>query len=180
MPSCSPQLIGFRVNRKDLMKDSSKKVVATNRKASQDYFLLDRLEAGIALHGSEIKSVRAGQVSLRESYVRIEDHEAWLINAHIAPYDPASTLNHEPRRPRRLLLHKREIRRLYDKVRIRGYSLIPTKMYLRKGRAGVRNNMTNVARSPSEMPNVICLVPCDVGVRDNPPIIILHRSFSTK
>ena len=119
------------------MKNSSMKVIATNRKASYDYFLLDRLEAGIALQGSEIKSVRAGQVSLRESYVRIDDHEAWLINAHIAPYDPASTLNHEPRRPRRLLLHKREIRRLYDKTRIRGYSLIPTKMYLLKGRAKI-------------------------------------------
>ena len=119
------------------MKDSSKKVIATNRKASHDYYLLDRLEAGIALHGSEIKSVRAGQVSLREAYVRIEDHEAWLVNAYIAPYDPASIMNHEPRRPRRLLLHKREIRRLYDKVRIRGYSLIPTMMYLKKGIAKV-------------------------------------------
>jgi len=137
MPSCSPQLIGFSVNSKVLMKDPANKVVATNRKASHDYFLLDRLEAGIALQGSEIKSVRAGQVSLRESYVRIEDHEAWLISAHIAPYDPASTLNHEPRRPRRLLLHKREIQRLYDKVRIRGYSLIPTKMYLKRGKAKI-------------------------------------------
>ncbi len=137
MPSCSLQLIGFSVTSKDLMKDSAKKVVATNRKASHDYFLLDRLEAGIALQGSEIKSVRAGQVSLRESYVRIDDHEAWLVNAHIAPYDPASTLNHEPRRPRRLLLHKREIRRLYEKVRIRGYSLIPTMMYLKRGRAKI-------------------------------------------
>jgi len=137
MPSCSLQLIGFSVTSKDLMNDSAKKVVATNRKASHDYFLLDRLEAGIALQGSEIKSVRAGQVSLRESYVRIDDHEAWLVNAHIAPYDPASTLNHEPRRPRRLLLHKREIRRLYEKVRIRGYSLIPTMMYLKRGRAKI-------------------------------------------
>jgi SsrA-binding protein len=137
MPSCSLQLIGFSVTSKDLMNDSAKKVVATNRKASHDYFLLDRLEAGIALQGSEIKSVRAGQVSLRESYVRIDDHEAWLVNAHIAPYDPASTLNHEPRRLRRLLLHKREIRRLYEKVRIRGYSLIPTIMYLIRGRAKI-------------------------------------------
>jgi len=137
MSSCSLQLIGFSMTSKDLMNDSAKKVVATNRKASHDYFLLDRLEAGIALQGSEIKSVRAGQVSLRESYVRIDDHEAWLVNAHIAPYDPASTLNHEPRRPRRLLLHKREIRRLYDKVRIRGYSLIPTMMYLKRGRAKI-------------------------------------------
>jgi SsrA-binding protein len=117
------------------MKNTGIKVIATNRKAARDYFLLDRFEAGIALQGSEIKSVRAGQVSLRESYVRIEDREAWLMNAHIAPYDPASSFNHEPQRPRRLLLHRREIQRLFDKVRSKGFTLIPTKMYLKAGRA---------------------------------------------
>ena len=119
------------------MKDSGIKVIATNRKAGRDYFLLDKFEAGIALQGSEIKSIRAGQVSLRESYVRIDGQEAWLMNAHIAPYDPASNFNHEPRRPRRLLLHRREIYRLQDKIRIRGFTLIPTKMYLKGGRAKV-------------------------------------------
>jgi SsrA-binding protein len=119
------------------MKDSGIKVIATNRKAGRDYFLLDKFEAGIALQGSEIKSIRAGQVSLRESYVRIDDQEAWLMNAHIAPYDPASNFNHEPRRPRRLLLHRREIYRLYEKIRSRGFTLIPTKMYLKGGRAKV-------------------------------------------
>ena len=115
--------------------EESTKVVATNRKASRDYFLEDRLEAGIVLLGSEIKSVRAGQVSLRESYVRIDGREAFLMNAHIAPYDPASRENHEPKRPRKLLLHRREIVRLFDQVRIRGRTIIPTKMYLRRGRA---------------------------------------------
>ena len=117
------------------MSEESTKVVATNRKASRDYFLEDRLEAGIVLRGSEIKSVRAGQVSLRESYVRVDGREAWLMNAHIAPYDPASRENHEPKRPRKLLLHRREIVRLFDQVRIRGRTIIPTKMYLRRGRA---------------------------------------------
>jgi SsrA-binding protein len=119
------------------MKDTSTKVLATNRKASHDYFLEDRLEAGIALQGSEIKSLRAGQVSLRESYVRTDGREIWLVNAHIAPYDPASRLNHDPRRERKLLLHRREITRLFDQVRQRGYTLIPTRIYLLRGRAKV-------------------------------------------
>jgi SsrA-binding protein len=118
-----------------IVSEESTKVVATNRKASRDYFLEDRLEAGIVLLGTEIKSVRAGQVSLRESYVRVDGREAWLMNAHIAPYDPASRENHEPKRPRKLLLHRREIIRLFDQVRIRGRTIIPTKMYLRRGRA---------------------------------------------
>lgn len=119
------------------MKESGIKVIATNRKAARDYFLHDRLEAGIALQGSEIKSVRAGQVSLRESYVRIDNREAWLMSAHIAPYHAASTFNHEPQRPRRLLLHRSEIRKLHQKVRIKGFTLIPTKMYLKGGRAKI-------------------------------------------
>lgn len=113
------------------------KVVARNRKAAHDYFLEDHLEAGIALKGTEIKSVRAGQVSLREAYVRVANGEAYLMNAHIAPYDPASHFNHDPRRPRKLLLHRREIRRLEAKVSQRGYTVVPTKMYLRRGRAKV-------------------------------------------
>ena len=114
------------------------KIVATNRKAQHDYFLLETLEAGIVLQGSEIKSVRAGKVSLREAFVRIDDNlEAWLINAHISPYDVASHFNHDPRRPRKLLLHKREILRLWQKVREKGVTIIPTKMYLKNGRAKV-------------------------------------------
>jgi len=119
------------------MKDASTKVIATNRKASHDYFLEDRLEAGIALQGSEIKSLRASQVSLREAYVRTDGQEVWLVNAHIAPYDPASRLNHDPRRERKLLLHRREIARLFEQVRQRGYTLIPTRIYLSGGRAKV-------------------------------------------
>ena len=119
------------------MKKTTTKSVATNRKAGRDYFLLDRFEAGIALKGSEIKSIRAGQVSLRESFVRLDGGEAWLMNAYIAPYDPASKFNHEPQRPRRLLLHRREIQRLQIKVDQRGHTLIPTKMYIKSGLAKV-------------------------------------------
>ena len=108
------------------MSDKEIKVVATNRKAQHDYFLEDRFEAGMALQGSEIKSVRAGQISLREAYVKNDGREVWLINAHIAPYEPANRLNHEPRRPRRLLLHRREITRLFNEMRLKGLSLVPT------------------------------------------------------
>jgi len=111
------------------------KTVASNRKAKFEYFLLDHFEAGIALLGSEIKSVRAGQMSLAESYVRIEENEAWLVNAHIAPYNPASRFNHDPLRPRRLLLHKREIRDLWDSVRQKGVTVVPVQVYLKDGRA---------------------------------------------
>lgn len=115
------------------------KVVATNRKARFEYFLLEHFEAGIALQGSEIKSIRAGQMSLAEAYVRIEDpgREAWLMNAHIAPYDPASRFNHDPLRPRRLLLHKKEIQELYDAVRQKGVTIVPVQVYLKEGRAKI-------------------------------------------
>ncbi len=119
------------------MTDQKIKIIATNRKASHDYFLEDRNEAGIVLRGTEIKSIRARQVSLREAYVKVENSEAYLMNAHIAPYDPASSFNHDPRRPRKLLLHRREINKLEREVRQRGYTIIPTKMYLRGGRAKV-------------------------------------------
>jgi SsrA-binding protein len=119
------------------MSSDGKKIIATNRKAKHDYFLEDRMEAGIALKGSEIKSVRAGRVSLREAYVQVDGEEAWLVNAHIAPYDPASKMNHDPRRRRKLLLHKRQIMKLFDEVRQKGYTIIPTTMYLRSGMAKV-------------------------------------------
>lgn len=113
------------------------KVVATNRKASHEYFLLERLEAGIALQGSEIKSIRAGQISLAEAYVRVENGEAWLEDAHIAPYEHAGAFNHEPRRPRKLLLHRKEILRLWEQVRQKGVTVVPLRVYLKEGRAKV-------------------------------------------
>ena len=114
------------------------KVVATNRKAGFEYFLLDKFEAGLALRGSEIKSVRAGQVSLAESYVDIENGEnAWLIEAHIAPYEQANRFNHDPKRKRRLLLHKKQIRELWNAVRLKGMTIVPTKVYIKEGRAKI-------------------------------------------
>lgn len=115
----------------------SVKVVATNRKARFEYFLLETFEAGIALQGSEIKSVRAGQISLAEAYIRVENLQAWLINAHIAPYEAANRFNHDPLRQRRLLLHRREIRELWDAVRQKGMTIIPVRVYLKDGRAKV-------------------------------------------
>ena len=115
----------------------STKVIATNRKARYDYFLFDTYEAGISLLGSEIKSVRAGQVSIKEAYVRVDGEQAWLIDAHISPYDQANRFNHEPRRPRKLLLHKKEIRKIYDEVRKKSVTIIPTRLYLKDGLAKI-------------------------------------------
>ena len=113
------------------------KVIATNRKASHDYHIETRYEAGIVLLGSEIKSIRAGQANLRDGYVAPRDGELWLQNVHIAPYQPASSQGHEPRRPRKLLLHRREINRLIGRVQERGYTIIPLRLYLKRGRAKV-------------------------------------------
>jgi len=114
------------------------KVVATNRKAGFEYFLLDKFEAGLALQGSEIKSIRAGQMSIQESYVEIENgQQAYLVEAHIAPYEQANRFNHDPRRKRRLLLHKKEIRKLWDNVRMKGMTIVPTRVYLKNGRAKI-------------------------------------------
>lgn len=115
----------------------AEKVIATNRKARHEYHLFDQYEAGLVLRGSEIKSIRAGQISIKEAYVQVNEDEAWLIDAHIAPYDQASIYNHEPRRPRKLLLHKRQIRDLYDDVRQKGVTIIPLRVYLRDGLAKV-------------------------------------------
>ena len=113
------------------------KVVATNRKASHEYFLLEHFEAGLVLQGTEIKSIRAGQISLAEAYVRVDGREAWLMDAHIAPYDHAGRFNHEPRRPRKLLLHRSEVRQLWENVRQKGVTIVPLRVYIKEGRAKV-------------------------------------------
>lgn len=113
------------------------KIVAQNRRAAHDYFLEERFEAGLVLLGSEIKSIRAGKVNLKEAYVSVEGGQAYLIHAHIATYDPAARENHEPLRTRKLLLHKKQIRKLADEVQQKGYTLIPTRLYLSKGRAKI-------------------------------------------
>jgi len=113
------------------------KVVATNRKAKFEYFLIETFEAGIVLQGSEIKSIRAGQISLTEAFVQTNGEDAWLMGAHISPYEQANRFNHDPVRPRRLLLHKKEIRTLWDDARQKGMTIIPTRVYLKGGRAKV-------------------------------------------
>jgi SsrA-binding protein len=114
------------------------KVVATNRKASFEYFLLEKFEAGLSLQGSEIKSIRAGQVSIVEAYVDIEGgKEAWLIEAHIAPYAQANRYNHDPKRKRRLLLHKKQIREMWNSIRLKGMTIVPTRIYIKDGRAKI-------------------------------------------
>ena len=113
----------------------NKKTIASNRKAKFEYFLLEHFEAGIALKGSEIKSIRAGQISLAESYIQTDGRNSWLINAHISPYDPASRENHDPKRKRRLLLNKKEIKELWDGIRLKGLTIIPIEIYLRNGLA---------------------------------------------
>ncbi len=113
------------------------KVIASNRKAKHDYHIESRYEAGLVLLGSEIKSIRAGGVNLREGYVAPRDDELWLVNVHIAPYKPAAREGHEPRRPRKLLLSRREINRLISRVQERGYTIIPLRLYLKDGRAKV-------------------------------------------
>ena len=109
------------------------KIVATNRKAYHNYSVEDTLEAGIALTGSEIKSIRSGRVSLGEAYVRLESNEMWLLNAHIARYEAASHQSHEPTRRRKLLLHRKEIAILATRTAEKGFTLIPLKLYI-KGR----------------------------------------------
>ena len=107
------------------------KTMATNRKAYHNYHIGDGVEAGIVLAGSEIKSIRDGRVTLSDAYVRPESGELWLLNAHIARYEASSYLGHEPKRPRKLLLHSKEIKSLASKISERGLTLVPTRLYIK-------------------------------------------------
>lgn len=107
------------------------KLVAANRKARHDYFIDETYEAGIVLTGTEIKSARVGRVNLRDSYVQVKNGELWLIDTHIAPYEQAGHSSHEPKRPRKLLMRRREINWLEGKVQEKGYTLIPLRLYLK-------------------------------------------------
>ncbi|HYN84274.1 MAG TPA: SsrA-binding protein SmpB [Pyrinomonadaceae bacterium] len=113
---------------------ADEKVIVTNRAALYEYHVLDRYEAGAALVGTEVKSVRAGQIQLKESYVAVRDGEAWLFNAHISPYSFGNRQNHEPTRTRKLLLHRREIDRLEKEATTKGMTLVVTRVYLKGGR----------------------------------------------
>src|SRR5213080_3155180 len=113
------------------------KLIVDNRRARHDYHLLERVEAGLVLTGTEVKSLRQGRVSLQQAYADVRDGEAWLVGAHIDTYDQAGIQNHEPERDRKLLLHRRELDSLYGKVREKGLTLVPTRLYFKNGRAKV-------------------------------------------
>jgi SsrA-binding protein len=111
--------------------------IARNRQASHRYHLLEKWEAGLVLTGTEVKSLREGKAQIKDGYAALRDGEVWLYNVHIPPYAPASRENHEPERPRKLLMQKREIERLIGKTREKGLTLVPTRMYFSRGRAKV-------------------------------------------
>ncbi len=113
------------------------KVITDNRRARYDYFIEDTMEAGIVLQGTEVKSLRLGKVNLQDSYARVENGEVFLHGMHISPYEQGNRFNHDPTRPRKLLLHRREIRRLIGKTKEEGYTLVPTRLYFSKGKCKV-------------------------------------------
>ena len=118
-------------------KTEGVKVLASNRKARHDYIIEDSIEAGVVLTGTEIKSLRAGRANLQDSFAVIRNGEAWLVGAHISPYSHGNRENHEPRRERKLLMHRHEIARLHAKIKEKGWTLIPLEIHLRDGRAKV-------------------------------------------
>jgi len=113
--------------------DDGRKVIARNKRALRDYHILDRYEAGLVLTGPEVKSLRTGKASIAEAFARVERDEVWLHGAHVTTYDPAGPWNHDPTRPRKLLLHRREIRRLIGATQEKGLTLVPLELYFRRG-----------------------------------------------
>ena len=133
---------------------STIKVVAENRKARHDYFVEDRYEAGIILTGTEIKSIRAGRVNLKDSYAEIVDGEVWLNQMHISPYEQGNRFNHEPLRKRKLLLHRSEISKLVGKVQQQGMTLIPLKIYIKNGLAKIELGLCKGKKSYDKRENI--------------------------
>src|SRR5213594_5234791 len=118
-------------------RDAKERDVAVNRRAYHDFFIDEKYEAGVMLTGTEVKSIRNGRANLRDGFVRIDGHEAWLENVHISPYAQANLMNHDPLRPRKLLLHRKQIASLIGKVRQKGYTLIPLRVYFSRNHAKV-------------------------------------------
>ena len=125
-----------RAHRKD-DADEGIKVICRNKRAFHQYFILDKLECGIVLTGTEVKSLREGSSSLEDAYAKIEDGELWLMGSDIPEYSMANRMNHKPKRPRKLLLHRREIGKFAGKASERGFTLVPLRMYFKRGRAKV-------------------------------------------
>jgi len=115
----------------------AEKLIADNRRARHDYNLLDRFEAGLVLTGTEVKALRTGKATLQQAYAEVRDGEAWLMGLHVPEYVQGNAANHEPDRPRKLLLHRREIDRLYAQVREKGFTVVPTRLYFKDGRVKV-------------------------------------------
>ncbi len=116
------------------MSDISIKMIADNKKAFHDYFILEKFEAGISLSGTEVKSIRAGKINLKDSYVQVKDNEMYLIGVHVSPYEAGNRYNRDPMRIRKLLMHKQEIIRLFSRVKQDGLTIVPTKCYFSKGK----------------------------------------------
>ena len=119
------------------MTSKGEKLIVDNRRARHDYHFLEKVEAGLVLTGTEVKSLRDGRASLQQAYAEVRDGEAWLVGAHISVYDAGNIANHDPDRDRKLLLHRREVDSLGGKVRERGLTLVPTRIYFRNGRAKI-------------------------------------------
>ena len=120
-----------------MAKSEGIKLIANNKKAYHDYFIEETIQAGISLAGTEVKSLRMGKCSLKESYIQIKDGEAFIYNMHISPYEQGNIFNKDPRRPRRLLEHKSEIRHLQQQIKLQGYTLVPLQLYFKQGRVKV-------------------------------------------
>jgi SsrA-binding protein len=117
-----------------MAKPQGEKLIVDNRRARHDYHLTEKVEAGLALAGTEVKALRDGKATLQQAYAEVRDGEAWLVGLHIPEYGQGNRANHDPDRPRKLLLHRREIDRLYAQVRERGFTLVPTRLYFKDGR----------------------------------------------
>ena len=116
---------------------NGRKTIATNKRAFRDYFIIERIEAGLVLQGTEVKSLREGRASMTDSYATVDDDEAYLLNLHIPPYESGNRFNHDPKRTRKLLLHKRQIRRLQGLITEKGLTVVPLSLYFLKGKAKV-------------------------------------------
>ena len=119
------------------MKQQAMKLVANNKKAYHDYFIDEKYEAGLVLHGTEVKSLRLGKCSVKEAFVRIENSEVWIYGMHISPYEKGNIFNRDPLRPKKLLMHKDEIRKLTGKISEKGFTIVPLQVYFKDGRAKI-------------------------------------------
>lgn len=119
------------------MKQEVMKLVANNKKAYHDYFIDEKYEAGLVLHGTEVKSLRLGKCSVKEAFVRIENSEVWIYGMHISPYEKGNIFNRDPLRPKKLLMHKDEIRKLAGKISEKGFTIVPLQVYFKDGRAKI-------------------------------------------